>query len=273
MTWYERQADCKLALKVAGVAPDRREVEAHTIATNVGDSAPAIGWNGREFVVVWQRGDVAQLEGARIAPDGTPIDTEPMPLTIPVPSPDYYTSESAIFPALRWMGSEWLLLWQALQMTYIPLYPDPPPVSLVRTRRIARDLHPAGGEQTIAKQAWYPLMDAHEPIVVWLDPRGTVSARIAGDGSTVESVISTVHAKNARTFACSAKECAVSINALLLRLTHDGSSVAASQTLPNPIFGLTSDGSSFLAITAAGHPPQLFAAEVPPLAPRRRIVR
>ena len=57
----------------------------------------------------------------------------------------------------------------------------------------------------------------------------------------------------------------------LLHLSRDGAAVLATETLNDAIAALTSDGTSFLAITSRDR--QLYAIEVPPLGPRRRIAR
>ncbi len=263
VAWLERQADCSLNVKVAAGE------QVHTLATNVAGVRPAIGWNGSEFVVVWQHGGFAELDGARVARDGTPIERTPVQLTNPVKAPDSFTGVGALSPSLRWNGSEWLLVWQFLQITEIPFHSDPPPISLVRSRRIARDLRPVSVEQTIAENAWFPTIAARGPVAVWSEPRGIVTAHIADDGTMTQSLISSAR-PGTLSLACSQDECAVAADDQLLRLSRDGAFVVASQTLDGPIAALTNDGRSFLAIIVRDQ--RLFATEVPPLGPRRRIV-
>jgi hypothetical protein len=270
VAWLERQNDCSLTLNVAVADPHRRSIEPHILATKVGSGRPLIAWNGYEFVVLWQRSNAAELDAARVAIDGTPIDTTPMALTIPVPPPDAYTSESAISPSLRWTGSEWLLVWQALQATYIPLYPYPTPsVSNVRTRRIGRDLRPVSGEKTIATGAWNPSMDSSEPLVVWLESGALVAARLGADGSPAAKIVATDLHPSFMALTCSAKECAVAADAQVLRLSRDGAAVVASQTLDGAVRAITNDGSSFLVATSRDQ--QLFVTDLAPIGPRRRI--
>jgi hypothetical protein len=270
VAWLERQNDCSLTLNAAILDPNRRTIEPRALATKVGGARPIIGWNGSEFVVLWNRGNAAELDAARVAVDGTPIDTTPMVLTIPVPPPDAYTSESAIWPSLRWTGSEWMLVWQALQATYIPLYPYPTPsVSNVRTRRIGRDLRPVSGERTIAGGAWNPSMDAVEPLAVWMESGGLVAARLGPDGSPAASVVATGLRPSFIALSCGAKECAVAADAQVFRMARDGAAVIASQTLDGAVRAITSDGSSFFVVTSRDQ--QLFVTDLPPLGPRRRI--
>lgn len=144
----------------------------------------AIAWNGSEYAVVWERGSVAELLGIRVAADGHPLDREPSALTLPYPNP-IYTNYGTDFPSIVWTGSEYLATWTFIRSSYIPLYPDPPPILELHARRFDRNLAVIGAENTIANPAYgsTTAWNGSEGLVLW-QSRGTVRAsRIAADGS------------------------------------------------------------------------------------------
>ena len=267
VAWIAHDSDCGFELRSMIVRRDGTTSAPRTIAQGVAYVRPTAAWNGSEFLLVWHRGYVAALDAVRIASDGTPIDTTPVGLTVPVEAPDRYTSVAALFASLRWTGAQWQLVWLYSQNTYIPLYPYPlPSIENIRERDISRDLHPVSDERTIKSDVWSPLTSADAPLVVFSDRRGVVAARIdSGD----ETVVSSEHPQQL-TFACSTTECAVGADTRFYRITRDGSRVTESQTLASPIVALASNGSSFLAITIAGNPTQLFAIEPGHVGVRRR---
>jgi hypothetical protein len=69
-------------------------------------AAPAVAWDGEDFLVVWsaRRGAATDLFGARIAPDGTPVDRSPRVISSS-PGNQHH-------PSVAWGREEFLVVWE-----------------------------------------------------------------------------------------------------------------------------------------------------------------
>jgi hypothetical protein len=122
--------------------------------------SPAAAWNGNEYLVVWERGDIEgeELIAARISSAGDLLDPEPRAV-----------SARSLFPYLNpsivWTGAEYLLVWAQ--------------DGAVQSQRLSRELHPIGAVETIA-QGSKPIAAtaADVTLIVWYDPNGALRARL-----------------------------------------------------------------------------------------------
>jgi hypothetical protein len=185
VVWPELQSDCTTSLSAAIVDREGHVASVRTLANDAHPKTrPAIAWNGSEYVVVWERAVEAQLVALRIAADGTPIDSLPIALTASYPNPPYYTHHTG-FPAIVWTGSEYLASWTYSRTSYIPFYPDPPPILEVRVRRFSRDVAPIDVESVIATPAYGSTLgwNGSEGLAVWQGSgSGIHASRIDADG-------------------------------------------------------------------------------------------
>jgi hypothetical protein len=80
------------------------------IATG-GEIAPAVAWNGTEFLVVWEQ--PYEILGARVLPDGTVLDHVPLHISPPpTASPCHFCNiDRAEKPDVAWIGSSFLVVW------------------------------------------------------------------------------------------------------------------------------------------------------------------
>jgi hypothetical protein len=188
---------------------------------------PAIAWNGSEYIVVWERSVEAQLVAMRITADGTPIDARPIGLTASYPNPPYYNHRTA-FPAIVWTGSEYLAAWTYARTSYIPWYPDPPPVVELHTRRFARNLLPLGVESVIATPAYGSTLgwNGTEALALWRGSGGTHASRLAAAGQVIATSLlapNTSPTPPSLSIAWTGHDWVATDGSQLLRIRPDGS--------------------------------------------------
>jgi hypothetical protein len=74
-----------------------------------GEFAPAIAWDGTNFLVVWEdrrSGYVSDIYGSRVSPSGVVLDPTGIPITT-------NSSSSDLSPAVAWGGNSFLVTWSA----------------------------------------------------------------------------------------------------------------------------------------------------------------
>ncbi|HEU4886332.1 MAG TPA: hypothetical protein VFV49_00490 [Thermoanaerobaculia bacterium] len=187
VVWTDLHEDCTTSLSAVVVDRNGQAGPVRTLAQNAyTKTRPAIAWNGSEYVVVWERTGAIQLVGLRVAADGSPIDTDPIALSASYVDVIYYTHHTG-FPSIVWTGQEYLAVWTFSRISYIPLYPDPPPILEVRARRFDRSLFPLGTENVLATKAYGSSLgwNGSEALALWHGSGGTHAARMAADGSVL----------------------------------------------------------------------------------------
>lgn len=187
VAWPELHDDCTTSVSAVVVDRNGQAGPVRMLALNANPGTrPAIAWNGSEYVVVWEATGQIQLVGLRVAADGTPIDPYPVALSQSYVDMIYYTHRTG-FPSIVWMGQEYLLVWTFSRTSYIPLYPDPPPILEIRARRFDRSLFALGVENVLATQAYGSSLawNGSEALALWQSSGGTLAARIAADGSVL----------------------------------------------------------------------------------------
>lgn len=178
--------NCVGGLSVATVDASGRVGRVTRIADDAAAARPAIAWNGEEYAVIWQTRQVTQLVGMRVARDGTPLDTAPHPISA-IFTGDQFTTYTTQHASIAWTGHHYLVSWNFTKSSYIPLYPDPPPLLDRRTRLLSRDLTPEAGEVQFttphafgAAMAW----NGSEALLLWRnsDDVGLWGTRLTADG-------------------------------------------------------------------------------------------
>jgi hypothetical protein len=90
----------------AGVVSDPSGIRITSALDRQGNSA--IAWDGTNFLVVWndlRSGTLYDIYAARIAPDGTVLDPDGIPVSTDV-------SSDQITPAVAWDGTNFLVVWE-----------------------------------------------------------------------------------------------------------------------------------------------------------------
>lgn len=275
VVWTELHDDCTTSLSAIIVDRNGHAGPVRTLAQNAHTKTrPSIAWNGSEYVVVWERTAATQLVGLRVAPDGTPIDADPIALTASYPDVIFYTHRTG-FPAIVWTGQEYLAVWTFSRISYIPLYPDPPPILEIRARRFDRSLLPLGVESVLATKAYGSSLawNGTEALALWQGNGGVHAARIGRDGDVLATHLlgpNTNPTPPSLSIAWTGHNWVATGGAQLLRIRADGSfqsrtdlgaSVGASTVTPTLVAYQRDDG----AVT------QVFTRKL--ARPRRRAVR
>jgi hypothetical protein len=187
VAWLDLHADCTTSLSAVVVDRNGQAGPVRTLAQKAHlKTRPAIAWNGSEYAVVWEATLPVQLVGLRVAADGTAMDPSPMPLSEVYVDVIYYTHRTG-YPAIVWTGQEYLATWTFSRISYVPLYPDPPPILEVRARRFSRGLFPLGVEQALASKAYGSSLgwNGSEALALWQANEGVHAARMGSDGSVL----------------------------------------------------------------------------------------
>jgi hypothetical protein len=157
VVWWEAQGEtCARSLHGAIVSPEGGVLRKFLISNDVlGHQKAAIAWNGSEYAVIWERATSNQLLGATFDASGNLI-VSPVPVTASRERGNYVNAVM-ISPAIAWNGAHFVLVWQRLYSTYIPMFPDAPAEYDVRRQYqtaqlslqgIAEVLDPRGIEPT-----------------------------------------------------------------------------------------------------------------------------
>jgi hypothetical protein len=187
VVWTDLHADCATSVSAVMVDRNGEAGPVRRLAQNAfTKTRPAIAWNGTEWVVVWERTAPIQLVGLRVAADLTPIDVNPVPMSESYIDVIYYTHHTS-HPAIVWTGQEYLATWTFTRGSYIPLYPDPPPILQVRARRFHRGLIPLGVESVLATPAYRSTLgwNGSEGVGLWQAIGGLQAAHMAADGTVL----------------------------------------------------------------------------------------
>ncbi len=184
VAWQESLSDdfCRKALRISIAGSGA----VHTLAHGV-DTGVQIAWNGSEYVVLWEQDEPTQLFAVRVDRSGRPIDSVPVPVTLPEEYRSFFAIDHE--PAgLFWTGDGYLLVWRRSSILTVPLYPPPPPEIDVRTTRLGPDLTPAGTSQSIASS--YPLhaaMKGGTIAALWYAGGTLHAARLSPQGTVLET--------------------------------------------------------------------------------------
>ena len=187
VVWPDLLADCTTSLSAVVVDRNGQAGPVRTLARNAyTKTRPAIAWNGNEYAVMWEATTPVQLVGLRVAADGTPIDASPIALSESYVDVIFYTHHTG-YPAIVWTGEEYLATWTFSRISYVPLYPDPPPTLEVRARRFSRGLFALGAENVLATKAYGSSLgwNGSEALALWQGDGGVRAARIGKDGSVL----------------------------------------------------------------------------------------
>ena len=114
------------------------------------------------------------------------MDASPMALSESYVDVIYYTHHTG-YPAIVWTGQEYLATWTFSRISYVPLYPDPPPILQVRARRFTRSLFALGAENVLASKAYGSSLgwNGSEALALWQGDGGVHAARMGKDGSVL----------------------------------------------------------------------------------------
>lgn len=111
IVWQEWHPDdqwdiCGIRVSPTGVVLDSSEF---VIYSDIGNQEkPTVKFNSATYLVVWNSANgVSEVEGSRIFPDGTILDTLPI---LNLPTSFWWPRH----PALTSNGTEWLIVWEAL---------------------------------------------------------------------------------------------------------------------------------------------------------------
>jgi hypothetical protein len=108
VVWQQREGDANdIAAERLGPGGAPLDAEPITISAAAGDQTqPAVAWNGSTFLVTWTdtRSGSADVYGARVRPDGTVLDPGGRPIST--------ARGDQRWPAVRALGSTWLVAWQ-----------------------------------------------------------------------------------------------------------------------------------------------------------------
>lgn len=246
VVWPELNDGCATSLSAVVVDRNGHAGLVRRLAMNANvETRPAIAWNGSEYVVVWENRGPVQLVAMRVAADGTPMDVNPAPLTESYVDMVYYTHHTG-FPSIVWTGEEYLAVWTFSRTSYIPLYPDPPPILEIRARRFTRGLIPLGVETVLATQAYGSTLgwNGREGMALWQSHGGVRATRIDKNGNALATHLlgpNTNPTPPSLSIAWTGYSWVAADGAQLLHLRSDGSlqsrtdlgaSVTASTTTP-----------------------------------------
>jgi hypothetical protein len=180
-------ADCEAQLAIAAV--DRRgdlvhrEVVGNALTYLPGifpvqEFAPAIAWNGSEYLVAWPV--IGGIAGVRVSSGGVVLDRTPAMLVV--------TAEpGALTARIAWSGNRWLVLWWRSHLPFIPFYPGPPTVNVISIRSVDRNLQPLTGDAIVSPQGWSPAIatNGSEVLLAWRDFNFLHTALLDARGSVI----------------------------------------------------------------------------------------
>jgi hypothetical protein len=187
VVWPNLLADCTTSLSAVVVDRNGQAGPVQTLAQNAyTKTRPAIAWNGSEYAVVWEATGPVQLVGLRVAADGTPIDADPIALSESYADVIFYTHHTG-YPGIVWTGEAYLATWTFSRISYIPFYPDPPPIFEVRARRFTRGLFALGAESVLVTKAYGSALgwNGSEALALWQGNGSVHAARIGTDGNVL----------------------------------------------------------------------------------------
>jgi hypothetical protein len=108
VVWQDQRSDTYYDIygarvSAAGIVLDVLGIPISTAAN--GQTAPAVAWNGTDFLVVWQddRPGTSEIYGARVSAAGIVLDV----LGIPIST----AANSQFAPAVAWNGTDFLVVW------------------------------------------------------------------------------------------------------------------------------------------------------------------
>ena len=140
---------------------------------------PALAWNGENYLAVWEHFDSPAISGARLTPEGTVLDPDPIPISV--------GGDAKRFPSAAWDGGNFLVVWES--------------GADIAAARVSPDgvvLDPSGVAVSSAEgQQSRPAVssDGAGSLVVWSDDRGDVTggafpriygARVTSDGQVAD---------------------------------------------------------------------------------------
>jgi hypothetical protein len=274
VVWPDLHDDCTTSVSAVVVDRNGHAGPVRMLAQNATTTTrPAIAWSGSEYVVVWEARAPIQLVGLRVAADGSPLDAFPIAMSGSYVDVIYYTHHTG-FPAIVWTGQEYLATWTFSRTSYIPFYPDPPPILEIHARRFDRSLFALGVQNVLATKAYGSSLgwNGSEALALWQGVGGVHTARMDKDGNVLATHLlgpNTEYTPPSLSVAWTGYGWIAADGPQLLHLRPDGS-LAARTDLGTTVTASTATPTLVAYQRTEGDTTQVFTRKV--ARPRRRAV-